>query len=247
MIKDITLWVENPNRDYYAGVRLLERFGTNSHLARVFSKRSPRFAMADLVAELRRLNKSAAADPQTSSLPAAITHTTTLPKAVLVAKQLVHDCWVKLSKFLSDLFNVGEGNSEKEVAARRLLLDAREPYIERYNSVYEAKEAFFAKKITEAQLQEVIDGKTIAAVLNPVKPKEKTPLRALSDLTLAKAVHAAKTAITRYNNQLRYQQDSVAKADNPMPQCPKRTKIEKRLAKRTAELAVLEEELKRRT
>ena len=246
MEKEITVWVDNPNRDYAEGVRLLQRFGTNAHLARVFSKRSPRFAMPDLVAELRRLNKSAAANPA-ATLPAVQTTKPSLPKVVDAAKQLVHECWVKLSQFLRDLFNVGEGNSEKEVAARLLLLDAREPYIERYNSVYEAKEAFFAGKITEAQLQEVVDGKTVEAVLHPPKPKKETPLRSLSDLTLAKAIKAAKQCITRYNNQLRYQHDTAQRYDNPMPQCPKRTKIEKRLAEKQAEIAVLEVELKKRS
>jgi hypothetical protein len=245
MDKDITVWVENPNRDYAEGVRLLSRYGGNSHQVRVFSKRSPRFAMPELVAELRRLNKSAAAD-QRNALATLPAHTPSLPKVVDAAKQLVHDCWVKLSKFLSDLFDVGEANGEKEIAARLLLLDAREPYIERYNSVYEAKEAFFAGKITEKQLQEVVDGKTVEAVLHPPKPKEHTPLRSLSDLTLAKAVKAAKQCITRYNNQLRYQHDTAQKNDNPMPQCPKRSKIEKRMAEKQKELSVLEEELKKR-
>lgn len=246
MKKAIKAWVENPNRDYAEGVRLLERFGSNSHQVRVFAHRAPRFAMPDLVAELQRLLSSAAADhttaPLTTSAPAP-----KVAQVVEAAKQLVHDCWVKLSKFLNDLFNVGEGNSDVEIAARRLLLDEREPYIERYNSVYEAKEAYFAGKLTEAQLQEVVDGKTVEAVLHPAPPKKETPLRSLSDLKLFNRAKAAKQYITRCKNQLRYQQDTAAKADNPMPDCPRRKKIEKKLAAKEAELKVLEEELKKRS
>lgn len=245
MTNEINNWINDPQRDYAVGVRLLELHCTNPHLVRYFANRSPRFAMGELVAELRRIQPKAK-EQQTFLPVAAQTTKPNLPKVVDAAKQLVHDCWVKLSQFLRDLFDVGEGNSEKEVAARLLLLNDREPYIERYNSVYEAKEAFFAGKITEKQLQEVVDGKTIDAVLHPPKPKKETPLRSLSDLTLAKAIKAAKQCITRYNNQLRYQHDTAQRYDNPMPQCPRRTKIEKLLADKQSELATLEAEYKRR-
>ena len=250
MVDEITKWIDNPQRDYSEGVRLLQQYGKNCHSVRYFSNRSPRFAMPELVAELQRLNKLAAAD-RTTVAPATEVSCATVPKkkqpdVVERAKQLVHEYWVKLSQFLRALFEVGEGNSDREIAARLLLLDEREPYIERYTSVYEAKEAYFKGKLTLEQLQEVVDGKTISAVLQPTKPKQKTAMEFFSDLTLAKAIHAAKTAINRYNNQLRYQKESRAKQDNPMPNCPKRRDIEKKLKIKEEELKLLEEEKKKR-
>jgi hypothetical protein len=246
MNNDITHWIENPSRDYAEGVRLLEKHSSNTHLVRVFANRSPRFAMSDLVAELRRLKPTAAADLPAATVTAQASKTQ-VPKVAEVAKQMVHEAWVKLSKNHRDLYAVGEGNSEKEMAARRILLAEREPLIERYNSIYEAKEALFAGVLTETQLQEVIDGKTIDQVLHPVKPEKVTLLASLSDLQLAKKAKAAKAVITRCKNQLRYQQDTAAKEDKPMPQCPRRKEIEQRMADKQAELATLEEELKKRS
>lgn len=245
MNNEITRWIDNPSRDYAEGVRLLEKHSSNSHLVRVFANRSPRFAMSDLMAELRRLQPTAADFPAATVNPQA--SKPAVPKVAEAAKQMVHEAWVKLSKYHRDLYAVGEGNSEKEMAARRILLAERDPLIERYNSIYEAKEALFSGMLTEKQLQEVMDGKTIAQVLHPVKPKKQTPLASLTDLQLAKKAKAAKAAITRCKNQLRYQQDTAGRYDNPMPQCPRRKEIEQRMAEKEAELATLEEELKKRS
>lgn len=247
MNKTITEWINDPRRDYADGVRLLEQHCGNPNLVRYYANRSPRFAMAGLVEELRHLKPIATATDPTPSVPvAAPTPTPTVPAVAVEAKRQVHELWLKLSKIHSDLFDTGEGNGEKEIAARLLLMKERDPLIERYNSLYEAKEAFFAGKLTEAQLQEVVDGKTIDQVLHPEPANEKTPLRALTDIQLTKKAKAAKAAITRCKNQLRYQQDTAAKTDNPMPDCPKRKEIETRLKDREAELAVLTEEIKKR-
>ena len=243
MITEIKDWIDNPQRDYAAGVRLLERHSTNRNLVRCYANRSPRFAMGELVAELRRIQPTAKDAPGTAAVAA---QAPTVPAVVKDAKRITHEAWVKLSKIHADLYAIGEANGEKEMAARKLLMEERDPLIERYNSCYEAKEAFFAGTLTEAQLQEVVDGKSIDAVLHPRKGKEETPLRALSDLQLAKKAKAAKAAITRCKNQLLYQQDTAAKKENPMPECPKRRDVEKRLAEKKAELAVIEEEITKR-
>lgn len=245
MRNEVNEWIENPNRDYHEGVRLLERHSSNSRLVHVFANRSPRFAMNDLVAELRRLHVPDTDIPSPSVVP-AVAPKPTVPPVVDTAKKMVHDAWVKLSKIHRQMYDTGEGNGEKEVAERKRLMNEREPLIERYNSIYEAKEKFFAGSLTEAQLKEVVDGKTLDQVLHPEPPKVETPMQQMTDLQIAKKAKAAKAAINRAKNQLRYQQDTAAKKENPMPQCPKRKEIEKKLAAKQDELAKLESELKRR-
>jgi hypothetical protein len=73
----------------------------------------------------------------------------------------------------------------------------------------------------------------------------------MSDLDLAKAIKAAKATITRCNNQLRFQQDVSVKdnkplPENPMPDCPKKEKIVKKLADKTQQLVILTAELESR-
>lgn len=239
-------WIENPLRDYFDGVRLLECFGNNQNLVRVFQNRSPRFAMNDLVSEVRRLGDVMVPEEEHAPILQEQEKRKEIPSVVEKAKKLVHDYWVKLSKNHNALYNVGESNDTEAKERRVKLMNERNPWIERYNSIYTAKEMFFQGTLSEQQLKEVVDGMTIEDILQPKKHEEKKSLSELSDLTVAKMAKAAKSAINRYKNQLLYRQDTAAKVENPMPQCPKRKELEKKMDERMKELAVLEAELKSR-
>lgn len=237
---DIEQWISDPQRDYSTGVRLLEKATNNLHLVRVYANRSPRFAMADLVAELRKVKHNPMVDDT------AVLKAKDVPNVVESAKRMVHETWVKLSKIQRSMFETGESNDNTSVKRRLELMKEREPLIERYNSIYEAKEAYFSGHFSEEQLKEVVDGKTLEEVLHTETPKEKTPMQQMTDLQLAKKAKAAKAAINRAKNQLLYQQDTAAKKENPMPQCPKRKVIEQKLEDKQRELAAYEAEMKRR-
>ena len=193
MKNEIQQWLENPGRDYAEGVRLMEKYGKNNNLVRVFANRSPRFAMDDLTAELRRVRGTD--DVGGNKEVVHVMATPKIPDVVVTAKQMVHDTWVKLSRIHLKMYDVGEGNGEEDVKARRRLMDEREPLIERYNSIYEAKEAYFAEKLTDAQLQEVLSGKTLEQIMKPVEQRESLPLHSLTDLQLAKKAKAAKAGV----------------------------------------------------
>lgn len=172
-----------------------------------------------------------------------------IPEVASIAKSIVHDTWVELSRIKEELFNLGTENTPDIIARRKALLEEQAPLVARYNEVYEAKEAFFNGELDEQQL---------LAVINQEQPKEDNKQQAannelskMSDLDLAKAVKAAKAAITRCNNQLRFQQDVAVKdnkplPENPMPDCPKKEKIVKKLADKTQELVTLTAELESR-
>ena len=85
------------------------------------------------------------------------------------------------------------------MAQRRALLEERLPLIERYNQMYEAKEAFFAGEMTEEQLLVIIENKP-----NGEKQEEKEPVdyAKMSDLELIKKIHSVKQAINRASNQI---------------------------------------------
>ncbi len=243
MIEAIEQWLADEGRDYYQGVELLEKFGNNHNLVRVYRGRSARFAMNELKADLSRLIKSADA-PKAAVVPVEIK---AIPDVVEKAKVMLHDIWVKLSKSHIELFEIGEENNDVCVEARLKIMQERDPLVERYNSIYEAKEAVFSGKLTQEQLQEVMDGKTIDEILRPSTPKKDADPGKLSDLQLPKKIKACKATINRAKNQLRYQQDTAAKKDNPMPDSPKRTQLEAKLKAKENELAELEAELKKRS
>ena len=172
-----------------------------------------------------------------------------IPEVAAIAKQIVHDTWVELSRIKEELFNLGTENTPDIIAKRKALLDEQAPLVARYNEVYEAKEAFFNGELDEQQLLAVINQEQPKD--NNQRSKSNAELSKMSDLDLAKAIKAAKAAITRCNNQLRFQQDVATKGgkplpENPMPDCPKKEEIVKKLADKTQELVTLTAELESR-
>lgn len=157
-----------------------------------------------------------------------------IPEVAAIAKGIVHDTWVELSRIKEEIFNLGTENTPDIIARRKALLEEQAPLVARYNEVYEAKEAFFAGEKTEEEL---------LAVINQEHPKgdnkQPTDYSQLSDLKLTKRIKAVKQVINRSNNQLLYQQNTVAKTENPMPDCPRRRDIEQRILVSKAELETL--------
>lgn len=164
-----------------------------------------------------------------------------IPEVAAIAKSIVHDTWVELSRIKEELFKLGTENTPDIIARRKALLDEQAPLVARYNEVYEAKEAFFNGELDEQQL---------LAVINQEQPKEDnkqpTDYSQLSDLELTKRIKAVKQVINRSNNQLLYQQNTVAKTENPMPDCPRRHDIEQRILVSKAELDNLTDIARRR-
>lgn len=244
MNTSIKEWIKNPKRCYYDGVKLLEAAGGNTNLVRVFNNRSPHFAMDELVHELKKL------EPKTDIVANATEKTATteteISPVAAQAKQMVHDIWVEVSKCHRELYEVGTANGEKEVKARKKIMSKRDPLIERYNSLYEAKELYFNGKLTEEKLKEVVEGKSLESVLNPKESKAQKNISQMSDVELMKKMKAAKAAINRCKNQLLYQQDTAAPIPNPMPDSPKHDVVANRLKEKESELAMLEEEWTKR-
>lgn len=274
----IKQWVEDPKRSYSVGVALLEKHCTNRCLVRYFQNTTERFGMKKLTYELGKLalkvkEPEPVEPPQTPTVvdtpPTGEGGTTQtvdtpptdenqtqmdndkppIPEVDAIAKSIVHDTWVELSRIKEELFNLGTENTPDIIARRKALLDEQAPLVARYNEVYEAKEAFFNGELDEQQL---------LAVINQEQPKvdnkqqaANNELSKMSDLDLAKAIKAAKAAITRCNNQLRFRQDVATKGgkplpENPMPDCPKKEEIVKKLADKTQELVTLTAELESR-
>lgn len=251
----IKSWIEDPNRNYDEGVALFVKFGGNRFQARYFENTQARFAINKLAYELGKLAKQGKGDVETPiQMPDNHPHETEghplepenpiqdsdgtsskvdIPEAAAIAKRIIHETWVEISRITEELYNVGTGNDEASMAQRKALLEERLPLIERYNQMYEAKEAFFAGEMTEEQLLVIIENKP-----NGEKREEKEPVEytKMSDLELTKKIHSVKQAINRASNQLLYQKDSKGKVENPLPDCPRRKELEERLKVKRTEL-----------
>lgn len=251
----IKSWIEDPNRNYDEGVSLFVKFGGNRFQARYFENTQARFAIKKLAYELGKLAKQGKGDVETPlKMPDDHPHETEghplesenptrdsdgmsqkvdIPEAAAIAKRVIHETWVEISRITEELYSVGTGNDEASVEQRKALLKERLPLIERYNQVYEAKESFFSGEMTEEQLLAIIESKP-----KDTKTEDKQPMdyKKLSDLELSKKIHSTKQAINRASNQLLYQQDSKGKVENPLPDCPRRKELEERLEVKRTEL-----------
>lgn len=277
---DITIkqWVEDPKRSYSVGVALLEKHCTNRCLVRYFQNTTERFGMKKLSYELGKLalkvkepepveppqsptvvdtpptgeggtTQAVDTPPTDENQPPLDNDKPPIPEVAAIAKSIVHDTWVELSRIKEELFNLGTENTPDIIARRKALLDEQTHLVARYNEVYEAKEAFFNGELDEQQLLAVINQEQ-PNVDNKQQAANKE-LSKMSDLDLAKAIKATKAAITRCNNQLRFQQDVATKGgkplpENPMPDCPKKEEIVKKFADKTQELITLKAELESR-
>lgn len=261
----IKQWVEDPKRSYSVGVALLEKHCTNRCLVRYFQNTVERFGMKKLTYELGKLalkvkEPEPVEPPQTPKvvdapligeggttqkvdIPSSDSEKPPIPEVAAIAKGIVHDTWVELSRIKEELFNLGNENTPDIVSRRKALLEEQAPLVARYNEVYEAKEAFFAGEMTEEQLLVIIENKP-----NGEKQEEKEPVdyKKMSDLELTKKIHSVKQAINRASNQLLYQKDSKGKVENPLPDCPRRKELEERLKVKRTELDGLMAEYKSR-
>lgn len=238
MNKEIEQWL-NGVRDYDEGVALFIKYGGNRSQARVFQNTVARFAIKSLTYELTKLAKKTTSAPVAGKKEAKPTtkvqkQKDDISEVVGKVKDEIHNIWVKLSRQHLDLFETGEENTSELMAERVKIMAERTPLMERYNQLYEAKEAFFNGELDEQQLLAVINQEQ-----SKENNKQPTDYSQLSDLELTKRIKAVKQVINRLSNQLLYQQNTVAKTENPMPDCPRRRDIEQRISVKKAELETL--------
>lgn len=233
-MEDLRRWLSNPERDYDEGVRLLERYGGNAHLVHSYRQRAPRWAMEELVADIRGLAKDAMSREE-----AVVTTGEAVKDGAesrgAAARQEAGGLWVRIGRLTTALYETGEGNQPETVEKRRLLLEERAPLIARHAELWERIEEY---ERTGVMAEEGEQEKEAA--------DQTGTLKDIGDLALAKRIHSARTSCTRYENLLRYQSTKAMSQANEMPPCPRRTELEGLLREKRTELAMLTEELKGR-
>lgn len=261
MKNEVEQWLEN-GAEYGEGVKILKKWSTNRLLVRRYEHSSAEYLGATLKALLCRMARVvvrpqprtavkaqarvAVVRPQprtaAAAQPRAEVAKAELPKVVEEAKSLLHELWVAMSEKQEQLQEVGEGNSEAEVAERKRIMAERDPIIKNYNELYELKEAYFESGEVSAELE-----KMVKRLKGEETDKTATSLWAdMSDLELTKARHAKKMQMTRCENQLNYQSNRREAERNPMPDGPKRKQIESKHKTLQAELRDMDLEIDKR-
>ena len=233
-MEDLRRWLSNPERDYDEGVRLLERYGGNAHLVHSYRQRAPRWAMEELVADIRGLAKAAMSREEAVVITGEAVKDGAESR-VAAARKEAGELWVKIGRLTTALYEAGEGNQPETVEKRRRLLEERAPLIARHAELWERIEEYERTGTFAEEGERGSDAGRLAEELKDV-----------GDLALAKRIHSARTSCTRYENLLRYQSTKAMKEANEMPPCPRRSELERLLREKRTELAMLAEELKGR-
>lgn len=130
------------------------------------------------------------------------------------------------------LLSMGEDNDADTISKRKEVTDKIDELTDRLENDYPRIRAFLDNGILPPPPSE------------PETPgsenQDKTELDDLTKEQLQKMLKSAKTKVLRKTNMLLYQQETKAKKENPMPDCPKRTKYETAIAALQEEISKLE-------
>ena len=267
-MNEIQSCINDPNRDYAAGVALFAKYGKNKALVRYFQTGTARFRMGKLVYEMGKLAKTAMlvkpksqpSVPQPSTIGSSATARTQLPPYILAAKKEISTLYALIDKQHRELYDLGTSNEDDVVRKRKKILDGRKPAIERADRLYQLKKEWFdledgtvrervAKDIREMLAAPVEEQPTITETSESPQ-MERKQLRdavcSMSDVDLTKRRTQLRSSLTKTRNMLQYQ--SIRKGDSPtpMPLGPKRDEYERKLKALQAEYNAVVAEIERR-
>lgn len=263
-MNEVKQWLDNPSRTYEDGVRLFALHCPNKMLVRYFQSGVPRYRMEKLVYEMGKLVRTSAhvrQSPTASVLPPAPVKAPkaavkpqkqdVIPEFIMAAKKEISSLYTLIDKGHTALYELGTSNREEVVRARKRLLDARKPTIERADILYTLKEEWFSTK--DAAYRKEVE-KSIRAMLSASaelqpsieQPNPASEVAGLTDLQLSKRLRQLRSSVTKTNNMLRYQSIRKGSEPTPMPEGPKRDEYEKKLEELKVELDAVRAELERR-
>ena len=253
----INAYLSQNVKSFDEGLHLLEKFGP-ANLAARLRHGNPKAMMPRLIAQLRHLawqpttTVHSSQPRQPNSQISILNSQFTEPVPISRAKTKLHEVYLQLVDFHKQLLALGDDNSEHTKAARVAIISRRKPYLDAFNQLWDLKEDYFAhpegKRVIPPQLIQLLDILDGKASQDP--PRQISAINdqfsTLSDLEIIKKRHAVRQAITRRQNQLRFQQNTPAPALNPMPPSPKKVKIESEISTLQQQLEILDNIIKSR-
>jgi hypothetical protein len=210
----------------------------------VIKKLHPEHKISGKVKTVVKKNRPAKKQIPAGTKVSEIKHTEPFNKLPLIVQEVIKQkgrLYAKREQLQEKLSNPKTmDNKPENVEARKLIGAKIERISLRIDELYEAEKSF--KKTGAAIPETIMDWKE-----NPEPENKNMPaLNKLSDLELKNKQTNLKSYLTKENNQLRYQNKSAQKEENPMPAGPKRTKLEQKVKARKLEIDAIEQELKSR-
>ena len=144
---------------------------------------------------------------------------------------------------------LGDTNDTKVTAQRKQLSEKMETLTAHLEGFWKLRERYDREGLapTQEEIKAVIEG-------DKEEEKEKKPEKETDDdysnMPLDELATKRKSAVTqrtRKENLLKYQLPSKGKVPNPMPDCPKRIKLERQIEKLTVAISKMDYELAKRS
>lgn len=272
-MNELQQWLNNPDRDYAAGVALFAQHSKNKALVRYFQTGTARFRMGKLVYEMGKLAKTAVttvradkwANEQTSaarqtSQTSCITGDkkgrmkVSVPDYILAAKKEISTLYALIDKRHRELYDLGTSNADDVVRKRKRIFDDRKPAIERADRLYQLKEEWFiledgpGRERVAKEIQEMLAAPLgeQPSIVETGRAPSLPVVSKMSDLDLSKRRSALRSSISKTQNMLQYQSIRKAVTPSPMPEGPKRDEYERKLKELKAEFKAVTDELERR-
>ncbi len=138
---------------------------------------------------------------------------------------------------------IAETNEPEHVEKRKQLSDSIDELTSKMERVYPLIREYLEHGVVPAEedlQQEDGDRADTATDAQQEDAEKDEDLDAFPKDVLQKRLKSAKTKILRKSNLLEYQQETKAEVPNPLPDCPKRVKYEKEIAKLQKEVEALQ-------
>ena len=166
-----------------------------------------------------------------------------VPKVIQLLTQNFGKAYNQRAKLVRQRAELGESNDQKVITQRKDLSDEIDQLSGYMDKLYKMREDYYQNGALPKE-------EDISPDPSPAdKEDEKDVEEDLTDKTGQELVSRRKTIvdmIRRKKNFLLYQADTRQESENPLPECPKRLKIEKQIEKLEAEKTRIEYEVARR-
>ena len=258
--KEIIRWFNGP-QDYTEGVRLLERVSKkNKVISKLVRKGQTRSSVEKLIWELNKIvGLKKIPEPRKGSftVPKKPVVVKLKAKAVtevkdakpgfnLIGKNDIEDYPPDLRRLVKEysgkymlrgkkhaaLRALPEDNSDETVLARKELIDQIRELSDRMETLYEA----FSNWENTGTMHSAI-----------LWPEEKLPEETRKKVYTIEELKGLKkniqSSLTKDRNQLLYGKKTKSKEENPVPDGPRRTRLEKRITKKEAEILALDQQI----
>jgi len=140
-------------------------------------------------------------------------------------------------------------NDEKVIAMRKVYSDIMEQATGRLEKFWALRTRYDEQNIepTDEEIKAIIDGDSDTDDGDSESDNSSEDLTQMDTETLRIRRKSLVTGRTRKENMLKYQTSSRQRRENPMPECPKRVKLERQIEKLTERISKYDYELAKRS